>query len=203
MDKIWRGITDGMQAIHEFWLASSNYGSLAAGVLAVFISAFFLFQLKERRVPASRFCGVFYVRTTTLSSAYNPFLNLRVFRTIVIFTDGNVVHGTSEITGEINKDGPVEHIGDKRTRGIVTGRIERNYTRGSKLHLQIVEAGRRRESTIHFEVPIAFFEKKGKLRGDFYSTAADSSGKLRWKRKKFKGHPSKSSLTLYPSWFYL
>lgn len=202
MEDFLQWLVGKLLAVHEFGLISSNYGSLVAGILAVFISAYLLFQLKERRVPPSRFCGVFYVETKTESSAYKPFINIRVFRTVIIFTDGNTVQGTSEITGEINRDGPVEHIGNRRTRGIVTGRVERNYTRGSKLHLQIVEKGRRRDSSIYIEVPITFFEGVGELNGEFYTTAADSSGKLRWQKKPFKEHPSRSSLLRYPSWWY-
>ncbi len=188
---VWVLLEKIFATLHDFGSMSSNYGSLAAAL----ITALIIFWIKESRVPASRFCGVFYIETHTLETAYNPFKGMTVYRTIIMFTDGHLIQGTSERTGEINSTDAVEFIGDKRCRGVVVGRIEKNYTRGSVLHLQVVEKGRMRDSTIYFEIPISIFEGKGALEGKFYTTAADSSGDVKWQRQSFKKHPSLSQLS--------
>jgi len=192
---IWNSVKTLLNTLHSFGTNSSNYGSLAAALLAAMITALVIFLIKESRIPTSRFCGVFYLETRTIETAYNPFKDMRTFRTIIIFTDGHLIQGTSERTGEISRQGSAEHIGDKRCRGIVNGRIERNYTRGSVLHLQIVEQGRKRDSTIYLKIPISTFERKGALAGRFYTTAADSSGDVLWQRQSFEDHPSLSLLS--------
>ena len=175
---------------HEFGRASSNYGSLVAALMATFIAAPIIFLIKENKNRGSDFSGVFWMKSTTLETSYNPYRGLQVFHTLVIYSDGYSVGGTSEKTGEISSVEPKEYVGKDRRRGTVTGRIERNYTRQSFLHLHIVENGERRDSTLYIKVPIKSINKRRlQLGGEFYSTAANSTGNIVWKRNSFSEHP--------------
>jgi len=70
---IWDFVKTLLNTLHSFGTNSSNYGSLVAAVLAAMITALLIFIIKESRIPTSRFCGVFYLETRTIETAYNPF----------------------------------------------------------------------------------------------------------------------------------
>lgn len=173
-----------IEAINHFGSRSSNYGSLAATLLAALI----IFAFKEYVKKPKDFSGTFFIKTTTINSEYNPYIDMMVFHTVNIVSDGASISGYSEKTGEISKNGDIEYIGKNRHPGAVTGRIERNYLRASILHLIIKEKGQHREYSISIKIPI-----KCRMQGAFYATAADSSGKAECRSEKFLEHPTKSS----------
>lgn len=174
-------------AVHCFGSASTNYGSL----IATLVAAVVLFVIKEYSNRASNYSGVFFTRSTVVSTDYNPYRDMRTFHTLVIFSDGYVISGTSEKTGDISMKGACEYVGKQKIRGVVTGRIERNYIRGSVIHMHIVEQGFDREITTYMSVRVrkySFFI--GPLKGEFYTTASNAKGDVQCGREKFSEHPS-------------
>lgn len=175
---------DLFQALNSFGSTSNNYGSLAATLIAALI----IFAFKEYIKKPKDFSGTFFIKTTTTKSEYNPYVDMMVFHTVNLVSDGITISGYSEKTGEITKKGDIEYIGKNRSPGTVTGRIERNYLRPSTLHLIIKEKGQLRDYSISIKIPI-----KCRMQGTFYATAADSSGKAECRSEKFLEHPTKSS----------
>jgi len=173
-----------LEILNIFGKASSNYGSLAATLL----SAVVIFIFKEYVRKPKNFSGTFFIKTKTSKTEYIPFEGLTLFHTINVISDGAIVTGHSEKTGEISSSGDIDYIGKNRTPGIITGRVERNYLRKSTLHIIMEEQGKDRKYSTAIHIPISKI-----MRGNFFSTAADSSGKVEWKDEKFLEHPSKSS----------
>jgi hypothetical protein len=173
--------------VHHFGSSSTNYGSLVAALIAAAI----LFIIRESFNRAATFSGTFYVKTTVEETARNPYRGMDVYYTVVVYSDGHVVSGTSEKTGEKCIEHSMEYVGTKRKRGVVNGMIERNYLRSSVMNIHIVEQGRDREYTTYMSIKISRYRLVwGLFTGTFYSTAANSKGSVLCGRIEFKEHPT-------------
>ncbi|WP_161492854.1 hypothetical protein [Pseudomonas putida] len=172
--------------VHEFGMVSSNYGSLAAALVVAFV----LFFIRELFIRASDYSGVFYVMSTVEDSTYKPYKGMKLFHTLVLCSDGYVVSGTSEKTGDIDAVRAYEYPGATKIRGEVSGRIERNYFWNTVMNLHIVEQGAERVSSSFMSIKVRRIKCKGSTdSGKFYSTAAQSKGVLMCGRESFKEHP--------------
>ncbi len=173
--------------VHSFGMLSSNYGSLIAALIAAMI----LFVIRESINRADNYSGTFYIKKTVEETAYNPYRGMDHFYTFVIYSDGHVISGTSEKTGEISAKGAIEYIGSDRTRGIISGVVERNYIRSSVMNIHITEHGSR-EYTTYMSIKVARYRLTQRpLIGRFYSTAANVKGVVLCGREEFKEHPTK------------
>lgn len=171
--------------INQFGGESSNYGSLVAALMAALI----IFAIREVLIRSKNYSGVFFTKSTVEMSSYNPYMGMQVFHTLVLYSDGYVVSGTSEKTGDIDKKRSYEFQGAGKIRGVVTGRIERNYFFSSVMNLHIVEQGVR-ESTSFMTITMLRYRRKGVVNvGAFYSTAANAKGSVLCGRDSFKDHP--------------
>lgn len=178
------GVWDGL---HAFGMASTNYGALVATLLAALI----LFSIKEFFNKASNYSGVFFTKSTVVSSAYNPYKQMQTFHTLILFSNGYEVSGTSEKTGDIDGNRSYEFEGSAKIRGVVSGSIERNYIRSSVLNIHIVEKGEKRESTTYMSIKISRYNfRNAAFSGDFYTTAANTKGSVLCGRGGFTEHPS-------------
>lgn len=175
-----------LNAIHLFGTQSSNYGSLAAAIIV----AVLLFAIRELFIKAKNYSGIYYTLSTVEDTSYNPYREMRMFHTLVLFSDGYVISGTTEKTGDIDKIRPCEYEGSRKIRGVVSGRVERNYFGSSVMNLHIVEQGRDRESTSFMTIKVRRFRFFNRLNsGTFYSTAARTKGSVLCGREPFKEHP--------------
>lgn len=160
-----------------------------AGLFGTLLAALVIFLLKENVFVIRKLSGVFYLKSTTEASKWGGYPGLQTFHTLVIFSDGITIEGTSEKTGDIDPDGTHRpYTGAHRSRGKVSGKVERNYLKPSKLYLHIEETGGRLYS-IHMSFKIT---RKLILDGHFHSTAADSAGITLWFDKPLPEHPTRS-----------
>ncbi|BAV73941.1 hypothetical protein PCAU_1732 [Pseudomonas chlororaphis subsp. aurantiaca] len=175
-----------LDALHGFGLISSNYGSL----LATLIAALVLFSIRELFNRAADYSGVYYTMSVVEDTSYNPFRGMRLFHTLVLFSDGYVVSGTSEKTGDVDGSRAHEYLGAAKIRGVVSGRVERNYIRSSVMHIHIVEQGASRESTSYMTIKVKRLNlRRRPFLGVFYSTAAAAKGRVQCGRRPFSEHP--------------
>jgi len=180
-------VTSIGDGLHVFGMASTNYGSLVATLLAALI----LFSIKEFFNKASNYSGVFFTKSTVMSSDYNPYKKMQTFHTLILFSNGHEVSGTSEKTGDINLERSYEYEGAGKIRGLVSGTIERNYIRSSVLNIHIVEKGEKRESTTYMSIKISRYNfRNSSFTGKFYTTAANTKGSVLCGRDGFSEHPS-------------
>lgn len=175
-----------LSSLHAFGMGSTNYGS----VVSTLIAAMVLFAIKEFYNKASSYSGVFFTYSVAESTTYNPYRGLQTFHTLVLFSDGHVVSGTSEKTGDINLERKYEYPGASKIRGVVTGVVERNYIRSSVLNIHIVEEGADRQITTYMSIKFQRYGfKKLPFHGEFYSTAASTKGRVLCGRERFNEHP--------------
>lgn len=175
-----------ISSLHNFGMVSSNYGSLAAAIIV----AMLLFAIRELFIRAKNYSGIFYTMSTVKDTSYNPYIGMQLFHTLVLYSDGYVISGTSEKTGDIDKVRPCEYEGSGKIRGEVTGRVERNYLWSTVMNLHIVEQGKNRESTSFMTIKVSRFKfRRSRNSGSFYSTAAKTKGSVLCGRESFNEHP--------------
>ncbi|WP_145577979.1 hypothetical protein [Yersinia mollaretii] len=202
VNKSFDFIVAAAQAIDKIGLQSNNYGS----VLTAIIVAIILFFIKEFVRSPPKLSGVFYLKSTTIESSYNPFKGMVLYHTLIIFSDGVIIEGTSEKTAEkdINK-GDWLFVGKNRPRGKVTGRIERRYLRSHKINIHIEENGNLRVSSHYISLkrnnsfPWFFGRTRttNTFLGEFFSSSADSKGTIICQASKFIDYPLQSSPSRY------
>lgn len=176
-----------LTSVHSFGKESTNYGSLVSTLTAAMV----LFAIKEFYNRASNYSGVFFTYSVAESSTYNPYSGLQTFHTLVLFSDGRVVSGTSEKTGDISLVRSYEYPGATKIRGVVTGIVERNYIRSSVLNIHIVEEGADRQITTYMSIKFQRYGfNKLPFKGKFYSTAASTKGRVMCGRENFREHPT-------------
>ncbi|WP_336369414.1 hypothetical protein [Rahnella perminowiae] len=157
--------------------------SILSGTIATLLAATFIFLFKEYIKKPPNFSGAFEIECKTLKSAYNPYINLISYYTLFLICDNNIIEGYIEKTRDIENNGlPREYIGKNRNTGEVRGIIKRNYLRSNHASLNIKMHGERRQYTI-----LLYFKNVNTniMNGKFWSTAADSSGDVKWQRNVF------------------
>jgi len=167
----------------EEFLSFVSSNQILSGVVSALIVALLIFVFKEYIKPPPNFSGVFQIECKTVKTAYNPYLNLKTFYTLVLICDNNSIEGYIEKTKDIESNNSIRtYTGENRSVGEVCGVIKRNYLRGSHASLNIKMYGEKREYTI-----LLYFRRVNAdiMHGKFWSTAADSSGDVKWQRSAF------------------
>lgn len=169
------------------WFESSltfiSTNQILSGAVATLIAAVLIFIFKEYIKPPPNFSGVFEIECKTLKSAYNPYLNLKTFYTLVLICDNNNIEGFVEKTKDVENNNNIRpYTGKHRSIGEVRGVIKINYLRKNQASLNIKIDGQLRSYTI-----LLNFQKVNTdiMYGKFWSTAADSSGDVKWQRSAF------------------
>lgn len=170
---------------------------IISGFASTIMAAIAIFLYKEHFGLPPRVSGVFHTKSKVTQSTASNQSGLLVFHTLVLCSDGKEIIGTSEKTGEINLSGEkIRYIGDKRIRGVVTGRVERKYLGRSEIHLHVEEDGSTRKSTIFFSFKLPLiaaiipFRQAQIPTGSFNTTAADSKGTTERSDLPFPEHPT-------------
>lgn len=167
-----------LAVFHGFLLKNGFYGSFIAALAVAAI----LFFIKEIFDFSKIVNGDFYLLSETKRSAYNPYFGLIVERKFVVYSDGHSVRGSCEKIREKEVGKPAfEYRAADRVRGVVNGYIERKYFGPSRLHLHIVENNKKsRKSTSYVTVNLGWkIRGRNFLKGEFYSTAAESVGSVK------------------------
>ena len=136
--------------------------------------------VREKCYPLPDISGEWIVCTTTIESSYKPFRYMRLTYRSILLCEGSSIAGTSEKIFEESSEKNGSYTGKDRTRGQISGSIEKKYFSNDRIKLHIVEFGENRESTIYYDLKC----KSGKLmKGKFFATAGDSKGYVNWKRR--------------------
>ena len=151
--------------------------TIIGGVLLSFM--FFIFSDFIHKTP--NLSGRWYFVNETESTSYSKFKGLKVYYTVLLMQEGNNVYGTGEkIKDELN--GKISsYSGSKRVHIKISGHLKNNFLTKDTLNIHYTEKGKSRpSSTLH---NLIRFDNKS-MGGNFYSTIADSKGKVNWTRKK-------------------
>lgn len=156
--------------------------NVAATVLGGLILAFTFFWVREKVFPMRNLSGRWDYRIDTITSSYNPYKNMILGYSAMIWQEGAILKGTAEKVYENSSTGRRNFEGSNRTRASIEGYIKKNYFSSDKVFLHIVEDGHGRESTTVFDLGL---DSKGGLRGRFNSLVADQSGTVKFQRVQY------------------
>lgn len=155
-------------------------------VIATFIGgvalAIFFFLAKEKIFPLPQVSGCWYFETETKVTKYIPYRGMVLRYVAVLWQEGPYIKGTLEKIYEKSSVGERNYTGENRTRGVVSGYLEKNYLSADKVVLHVVENGHGREYTNFYSL---FIESDHGMTGEFSSTVAGQSGNANWQRTEF------------------
>lgn len=164
-------------------LSFFNFTDIVSSSIAGLIIVIIIFFYKEKISSITDCSGLWYVKTITKETAYNPYRDMVLIYKMVVLQKGQDLEGTIEkIYENTSKNVSKEYIGKDRIRSKFKGYIERNYFGADKIYIHIIEKRTKRESTSFYKVINRcnhFFE------GEFISTAGDSKGSCVWQRTPF------------------
>lgn len=157
----------------------SFLSDIIATVLGGVVLALLFFLAKEKLFPLPALAGPWVFELETIETSYNPYKGMVLRYVAFLWCEGNKVEGTVEKIYEKSSTGEREYIGANRTRGTVSGHIEKNYLGTDRVYLHVVEDGHVRESTNFHELK-SFLDDR--MNGTFISMVADQSGSVKWQR---------------------
>lgn len=163
-----------------------SFDSFLPDILATIIGGailtLFFFLIKEKLFSPPNISGKWYFQTNTLETQYNPYRNMILGYTAVIWKEGNKVEGTIEKIYENSSTGIRNIEGKNRKRSTFQGNQERKYFQSSILNLHVNENAEGRESTTYYELNV---KSEDNLDGIFSSMIAEQSGTTIWQRTPF------------------
>jgi len=161
---------------------NSFWPDVAATVLGGMLLALLFFWAKEKLFRLPSITGRWYFEMNTEKTAYNPYKGMVLRYVAMLWREGYRVEGTVEKIYERSSTGERSFVGENRTRGTVSGYIEKNYFGRDRLFLHVIEDGHGRESSNFYEL-IAFNDST--MSGTFSSMVADQTGTVKWQRTSF------------------
>lgn len=151
--------------------------TIAEGLLLTLI----LFLLNEYVFSKRNLSGEWEIKLIIDESSYNPFKDLSIYYNVHLLQKGYELSGSGEKVKEINSQNEVtEYEREKRVTIDINGYYERKYLSRSIIYLNIIEKGRIRESRATYTLKI---KNKKLLKGTFITTATDSQGKIKMRKK--------------------
>ena len=156
--------------------------NVASTIVGGVILALLFFSAKEKWFPLPNLTGQWHFQMRTERTEYNSYKGMVLRYVALLWTEGPNVRGTVEKIYEISSTGERPYIGKDRTRGAVSGFVEKRYFSKDLVHLHIVEDGHGRESTHFHDLCV---EKGDGMMGRFFAMVADSEGEVLWQRTPF------------------
>jgi hypothetical protein len=140
-----------------------------------------IFLIKERICPIPDLSGLWYLKQTTETSAYNPYKGVSLKYLLVLHCDGKKIEGTAEKLYEesITSEESRSYFGKNRTRATISGSIQKRYFEKDLIYLHVIEQGHGREYTTFYKLELQ--RSTGGI-GSFSTTAADQTGSVLWQR---------------------
>ena len=160
-------------------IVQEMFPSLLATILGGLVLAFIFFYVREKCFPLPDISGEWNVYTETTETSYDPYKDMLLTYKAVLLCEGSSITGTSEKIYEKSSTKEGNYTGKDRTRGEISGSIDKRYFSKDRVRIHIVEHGDKRDSTIYHDLK---FENKSLMKGRFFTTAADSKGMVNWKR---------------------
>ncbi|GAB4591881.1 hypothetical protein ETAR_14840 [Edwardsiella tarda] len=167
--------------------ASNNIGSLVAGFLVFLLSGFVVFFIRDFVKKPPSFSGCFYLKTTTTQSSMGSYVGLSShYMMTLIYESATKSIGKLEKIYDIEKDGNYRpYTGRDRNIGDVTLIVERYYLRPNRMNILITFHGDQNKSQRPSSLVANFKYAKKNTKGQFVTTAADSSGIAIFQQEKF------------------
>jgi len=162
------------EAIKE--LAISVVGTVIGGLLLAFIFIVFS-HFSFFKLPA--LSGLWRFQSETCETSYNTYKGMKLTFLVLMWQEGNAIHGSGEKVQEDLKGAIKTFTGEDRSRIEIRGYVTKRYFTKSEVVLHFNEQGEKRPSSTMHALRVCDNET---MEGTYASTAADSSGKVRWTR---------------------
>jgi hypothetical protein len=163
-----------------------NFDSFWADIIATLVGGTVLtllfFFAREKLFPLPEITGRWYLEMVTINTAYTPYQDMILRYVVIIWREGSTIKGSAEKIYEKSSTGEREFIGDKRTRAIIEGYIEKNYLGKDRIYLHSVENGHGRESTNFYDLLV---KSETEMIGAFNSMVANQDGEVACQREPF------------------
>jgi hypothetical protein len=150
-------------------------GTVFGGILLGLV----FFLLREFVFPLPAISGCWTFETETQVTSYDPFKGMMLTFLVMMWQEGPTVFGSGEKVKESKEGVTRTYTGQDRTRIEIRGYITKRYGRRSTMVLHFHEAGEKRRSS---SIQTLRVSNERTLEGQYASTAANSSGKVRWMR---------------------
>jgi hypothetical protein len=156
-------------------LSPGAVDNIIGTVIGGFVFTIILFVLREYVFTIPNCNGYWKLESKTTQSAYNPYVNLLIRYHVLLYQVGNKIKGSGEKIEEENAstNHRQKYTGANRVQLIIEGSLSKKYFSRSIMTIHIIEQGSRTSSSVYF-LKYNFFRKN--FNGNFFSTAADSSG---------------------------
>jgi hypothetical protein len=166
--------------------------SLICGILSTVVGgiilAFLFFLFREYIFPLPKLSDTWYVRTKTEKTSYGKYLDLQLDFIVMLWVEGNIIHGTCEKIAEKSTEDEKEYTGKNRKSGVINGSINKQYLKRDNITLHVVIDDFGRKSTYLFKIKkdFNFFRCSNVIfTGTFSSMVANQKGITTWSRDKF------------------
>lgn len=163
-------------------MAFGDYIDIKAAVanaLGTVVGGIFLtvvyFVLREKLFRPPRLAGTWVLESTISQTKYNPFRGMVLRYKVLLFQDGNDLHGTAEKVYE-NSDKERVFTGADRSVCTFEGTIRKSHISRSTIFLHVQEKGEQRSFSWIMEARCRHFGRRMQLVGRFSGTAGDASG---------------------------
>jgi hypothetical protein len=163
----------------EFW--NSVWADVLANTVSGILIAFLALITIDRFYQTPQLGGVWEFTTHVEDSSYSSYQGLAVTYQVVLLQKELQFSGGGDKFSEMQKEAsdPVEYSGSAKIPLTLTGYIEKNFFSENKVFVSINENGSIRDSSAFHELRI---NEDGSMSGIFFSTSANSSGKVTWKK---------------------
>lgn len=154
---------------------------ILSNVIGGLIFALILFWINEYFFKIKNVSGEWTAFTRIRKTSHSKFKDVEIEFRIHLLQSGDQISGRGEKIRDIDPDGTNSHIYPnlKRIDFEISGYVERNYLKKSKLYLLIKENGSRRTTSASYTL---ILNGKDRLSGLVVSTAAESRGETFWTR---------------------
>lgn len=153
----------------DFWIQVAS--TIVGGIFLTFL--FFLAKEKIFSLPALN--GLWTLELTTLSSSYNPYIQMKLTFLLLLTQEDNSIFGTGEKIREVTQESEKHYEGKNRIQIEIKGYITKRYFSRDEIVIRVEEAGEVRKSSSVYSLKVI---SKNKLSGTFVSTIANSSGNV-------------------------
>ncbi len=150
--------------------------NIIGGLLVIFIA----FYINEIRFKVD-ISGIWIVRTIHIDTNLKRYKDMELEYQIYLIQNGLEIKGSGEkISQKMSfQSSYYEYPRSERVLSKIYGSLEKNFVTKSKINLMIIEKGKLRETRTTFSLRI---KRNDLLTGEFYSTAADSHGKVEMRK---------------------
>lgn len=157
-------------------ILSNIIGSIISAILLTLI----FFVWNDYVYKSKDLSGAWSAECEVLETSYTKYKGMKVYFDVLINQQGDQIIGTGEKVADVVDGIRTEYEAENRVRIELNGVVENRFIADDEVRIHYIEHGMRRDSTTILTLRV---ENISLLKGAFLSTAANSKGRVTWRRK--------------------